>query len=763
MADKPLSAYAGDESYIFVTYSHEDSDLVYPQIRWLQDQGFNVAWDEGISPGAVWRSELAQAIRECSLLLYFTTPNSVASEHCAREVNFALDEHHRPVLAVHLVETVLPDALALSLSDRQAILQHALESEDYERKLVSAIATYLDQPVPPIESSLPAPSRKSSQQVLLFVTGLLVGSVAVLITWVSIEPETPQPRPLSRFIIELPEGVTLPFGLDNHLSIDAHGERIFFVGEKPDGRRQVYIRPLDQLESYPISGTEDTAEERLLSAYPSPDGNSIAMSYDNGMVKRVSTSGGLPTLVAESRTNRLARLHWGPQDRIALRYDNGASLAQAMPSGGELETLITSDAPSEVTLPHYAPDKQSLFFASGVFGEYSVMVMALDDREPKRLLAQASDPRVTSSGHLLFFRNDAVWAVALDKSGRDVAGTPVVVLQDAAPAITNARYAVSTNGTLVYQPSTQRHGFKLIWVDRQGRQDIVDTFTKVIRHPEISPDQRHIAFTTPEQGELWTYSFESRLQTRRWQSPVQRSSGEVNWPGVWAPSWSPDGTRIAFSDWQSDTPNIYIADLTSEAPARRVTKTDLFQWAYGWTNDGEFLLFEECTNLYSSCDIGLLPIDPPGEAKMIMSGVANEGRPALSPDNEHLAYISDASGFERIVIQPFPINGRDRAEVPIDGCDSVKWSPNGTELFGFCNGRLMAIPFHRDPVLSVGLPVILFSVDSSVVRSSRKARFFDVSADGERFLMVEGEREPGTNLVVVLNWLNEVERLVPTE
>ncbi|MCZ6656663.1 MAG: toll/interleukin-1 receptor domain-containing protein, partial [Gammaproteobacteria bacterium] len=112
MADRPLPAYSGDEPYIFVTYSHEDSDLVYPQIRWLQDQGFNVAWDEGISPGAVWRRELAQAIRECSLLLYFTTPNSVVSEHCTREVNFALDEHHRPVLAVHLEETVLPDALA---------------------------------------------------------------------------------------------------------------------------------------------------------------------------------------------------------------------------------------------------------------------------------------------------------------------------------------------------------------------------------------------------------------------------------------------------------------------------------------------------------------------------------------------------------------------------------------------------------------------------------------------------------------------------
>ena len=69
MTEKPLPAYDGDRAYIFVTYSHEDTDLVYPQIRWLQDQGFNVGWDEGISPGAVWRGELAQAIRGCSLLL----------------------------------------------------------------------------------------------------------------------------------------------------------------------------------------------------------------------------------------------------------------------------------------------------------------------------------------------------------------------------------------------------------------------------------------------------------------------------------------------------------------------------------------------------------------------------------------------------------------------------------------------------------------------------------------------------------------------
>ena len=88
----PLPACSGDKPFVFVSYSHQDKSLVYPEIRWLQDHGFEVWWDEGISPGAAWRSELAKTIRECSLLLYFVTPNSVASPQCTREVNFAVDE-----------------------------------------------------------------------------------------------------------------------------------------------------------------------------------------------------------------------------------------------------------------------------------------------------------------------------------------------------------------------------------------------------------------------------------------------------------------------------------------------------------------------------------------------------------------------------------------------------------------------------------------------------------------------------------------------
>jgi len=178
--DRPLPAYDGEHPYVFLSYSHEDANLVYPELRWLQDQGFNIWWDEGISPGATWRNELVQALHGCSLILYFITPNSVESEQCIREINFGLDEYHCPVLAIHLVETTLPDALGLSLSDRQAILRHELASEDYERKVISAISAYLEQPIP---SGASPRSRHRNRLAQVSLLGLVVVIALAIAIW----------------------------------------------------------------------------------------------------------------------------------------------------------------------------------------------------------------------------------------------------------------------------------------------------------------------------------------------------------------------------------------------------------------------------------------------------------------------------------------------------------------------------------------------------------------------------------------------------
>jgi hypothetical protein len=60
--DKPFPAYSDNDPYIFVSYAHKDAGEIYPQLAWLNDQGFNIWYDEGIEPGSEWSNELANAI-----------------------------------------------------------------------------------------------------------------------------------------------------------------------------------------------------------------------------------------------------------------------------------------------------------------------------------------------------------------------------------------------------------------------------------------------------------------------------------------------------------------------------------------------------------------------------------------------------------------------------------------------------------------------------------------------------------------------------
>ena len=147
--DKPFPAYSGDDSYVFVSYSHLDEAVVFKEIRWLQDQGVNVYYDAGISPGSEWSNALAQAIKGCSHFIYFITPRAVDSENCRRELNFALAEN-RSILAVHLEDTDVPDGIRLNLDNRQALLKHAQPIESYRRALLSSVGlTYETQSVEP--------------------------------------------------------------------------------------------------------------------------------------------------------------------------------------------------------------------------------------------------------------------------------------------------------------------------------------------------------------------------------------------------------------------------------------------------------------------------------------------------------------------------------------------------------------------------------------------------------------------------------------
>jgi TolB-like protein len=183
--EKPLSAYQGDGPYVFVCYSHEDANTVYPEITWLNECGVNVWYDEGISPGEEWTDELANALQGCTKVLYFVTPNSVVTEHCRRELNFAQEEG-REVVAIHLVPTDVPAGLRLSLNNRQAIMKHELVDEEYRKRLMRVTNKRGSSVSAPDASPDSRPARKG---LVLSFSIIALTIVAAAVWWSSARQE----------------------------------------------------------------------------------------------------------------------------------------------------------------------------------------------------------------------------------------------------------------------------------------------------------------------------------------------------------------------------------------------------------------------------------------------------------------------------------------------------------------------------------------------------------------------------------------------
>jgi serine/threonine-protein kinase len=172
--------------------------------------------------------------------------------------------------------------------------------------------------------------------------------------------------------------------------------------------------------------------------------------------------------------------------------------------------------------------------------------------------------------------------------------------------------------------------------------------------------------------------------------------------------------------------------------------------------DGQLLAFYEI-NPVTRRDIWVLRLNE-RKAEPFLATPADEVSPKFSPDGRWLAYESDESGQPEIYVRAYPGPGG-RFQISSEGGREAAWNPNGRELFYRNGNRMMAVEITTQPTLVAGKPRMLFEgYVFGVVNGS-----YDVSADGERFLMLkEGEETaPATQINVVLNWFDELKRLVP--
>ena len=185
------------------------------------------------------------------------------------------------------------------------------------------------------------------------------------------------------------------------------------------------------------------------------------------------------------------------------------------------------------------------------------------------------------------------------------------------------------------------------------------------------------------------------------------------------------------------------------------------QAALTFTPDGTRLVF------FQNGDLHLLSLDGERASEPLLETEAAETDAELSPDGRWMAYRSDASGQPEVYVRPFPAVDEELIPISNSGGSAPFWGPDGRELFYVSEEHLMRVSFEGERIIVPGSPEALFALDPYVRDSSEGRRNFDVAPSGQRFLMIKKDPAVDTSaspqLVLVQNWFEELNRLVPVD
>ena len=584
------------------------------------------------------------------------------------------------------------------------------------------------------------------------IGALLLGAViASLAVWNLRPAPASPPKPVTRLTITLPPGQQLA-GLENGpaVALSPDGTRLAYVATQ-GGIQQLYLRAMDSLEAKPIPGTQGA-----FNPFFSSDGQWLGF-FATGKLKKISVSGGTAVTLGDAASANGA--NWGSQGIIAFAPATVSALQQVPDAGGTPHPLTRFEK-SDVShrWPEFLPGGKAVLFSSGNhgidFSNAQVVVQTVGASERRNLIQGGTNPRYAPSGHLVYAQGGSLMAVPFDPQRLQLTGTAVPVVEGVLQSTFSgaAQYSISATGSLVYIPGgVQSSQNNLVWVTRTGAEQRLAAPAHAYLFPRLSPDGRRVAVGIAEQEtQTWLYDLSRETLTRF------TFVGSANQNGT----WTPDGKRIAFNSNKEGPQNPFWQLADGSGGLERLTTSEYANIPMSWSPDGQLLAFTE-VNPTTGIDIWVLRMSD-RKSQPFLRTPFNESAPRFSPDGHWLAYISDESGRFEIYVQPYPGPGG-KWQISTEGGTEPVWNPNGRELFYRSGGKMMAVDIATQPGFTVGKPRMLF--DGPYSPTALTTPNYDVSADGQRFLMLKpSEQAPSapTQINVVLNWFEELKQKVPT-
>jgi Tol biopolymer transport system component len=194
------------------------------------------------------------------------------------------------------------------------------------------------------------------------------------------------------------------------------------------------------------------------------------------------------------------------------------------------------------------------------------------------------------------------------------------------------------------------------------------------------------------------------------------------------------------------------------APEKRLTTSPHYQKADSWSADGRSLVYLDRAEGIATDDLWLLSIEGEHQERPLLQTRFREAYGALSPDGRFLAYLSDESGQMEIYVRPLSSPGG-KWKISSEGGTQPVWARSGREIFYRKGDRMKAVPIETESAFRAGRPVVLFEGKFHLPEVSFPQ--YDVTSDGERFVMVQDLESWPTEVHIILNWFEELKSRVP--
>jgi serine/threonine-protein kinase len=574
------------------------------------------------------------------------------------------------------------------------------------------------------------------------VLGLFAVGVAAFTLWPRARDIVQTPQPTSFFAV----APISDAGIGRSPALTPDGERLVYPGSA-ETQRRVFVRRINELTARPIPNTEGA-----LSAFVSPDGQSVAFLTNDDRLKKVPIDGGPVTDLGN--VFRYMDAHWGAGDRIVLTSLRHRGLAW-IPAGGGAERQLTRRDVASSETRHSAPlvhrDGRTVLFTAergrdgpvASDGELAVVLLDPSAGEPVQhslLGVRARRAVGIVDGWLLYVSPDGsgLMAVRFDVARRRASGESVVVLDHQHGGIDEA--SLADNGTLLY--TRRRNVNAPVLVDSTGAiQPLLSGLSGDFMNPRVSPDGRRLVVqaATPQGTDVLIFDLAA-------PSPMRlTNSGQAI-----GPTWMADNERVVFLSGVGGAAGFWTQRADGGAPAQSIAEGEgIFAGDVG--GDGSVLLFQR--QVRGVWEIWSAQIGRQSALRPVVSERFDAYMPSLSPDGHWLAYTANATGRNEVFVQPFPGPGVP-VQVSEEGGTEPVWSRDGRRLHYRGDRRMIAATIVTEPSLAVSdrRTVFFDSFDSDMPMPHRN---YDVAPDG-RFVMIAAAGGHGVETVIGIGWLNEL-------